>query len=164
MAWVTVPPCGICLQHQRDSSQHLQLLSWFRRILLGISTQWLPGVFSQMSKLLLGIPGAWASFLSDRTDPSLPTAMAVVTRPKPCGKHSFNNYNSLQVAVSSYFNSRCEQTQTCGCSLLIFLGVEGLYLWKVWIPGADWISLSRAYFFFEQVGFFAENLEAVELF
>lgn len=39
VAWVTVPPCGICLQHQRDSLQDQQLLFWFRRILLVIAPQ-----------------------------------------------------------------------------------------------------------------------------
>lgn len=65
---------------------------WFRRILLVIARlSAYHGVFSQMSKLLLGIPGAGASFLSGR-DRALPTAMTVVTRPKPWHKHSFNNY------------------------------------------------------------------------
>lgn len=92
MAWVTVPPCGICLQHQRHSLQDQQLLFGSEGFSLSLPDS-VPtmGFFSQMSKLLLGIPGAGASFLSGR-DRALPTAMTVVTRPKPWHKHSFNNY------------------------------------------------------------------------
>lgn len=162
MAWVTVPPCGICLQHQRDSLQDLQLLSWFRRILLLISTQWFPwGVFPN-AQTPAGNP--WCvSFVPFWQDRPLPTAVTVVTRPKPCGKHSFNNYIRYKLLLVHILIHVVNKHRLVGAHFN-FLGVEGLYLWKVWIPGADCISLSHAYFSFEQVGFFAENLEAVELF
>lgn len=165
MAWVTVPPCGICLQHQRHSLQDQQLLFGSEGFSLSLPDS-VPtmGFFPQMSKLLLGIPGAGASFLSGR-DRALPTAMTVVTRPKPWHKHSFNNYIGYKLLLVHILIHIVNKHKVVGTHF--FGGLEGFICEKSEFLVLIGLPFHVHCIFFissNKSGFFAENVEAVELF
>lgn len=115
------------------------------------------GFFFQTSKFLLGV---WCvGFFPFRQDRPLPTAMTAVTGPNPCDKRTL----LIITSVTSYcwFNS-----QTCGCSLNFnfFFFYLGLYLPEFLVPIGFFPFTCIFFISSSKLGFFAENLGAVELF